>query len=125
MSLNSVNLHGRVCKDIELKGNEGSEFCSFTLAVNGYNDRVDFIPHKAFGKTAVTLSTFAKKGKELVTKGRLAVDVVDTDGVKKTFISVVVESFDFCGSKSDGQAENNSANDFASNNDDEDDSLPF
>jgi len=124
MNLNSVVLHGRVCKDIELKGNEGKEFCSFTLAVNGYKDRVDFIQHKAFGKTAIALSTFAKKGKELVTRGRLSIDVVDTDGTKKTFANVIVEGFDFCGSKSDGQATDNSTG-ATPTNFDEDDDLPF
>ncbi|MBP3888556.1 MAG: single-stranded DNA-binding protein [Cellulosilyticum sp.] len=125
MNFNSVGLHGRVCKDIELKGSEGKEYCSFTLAVNGYKDKVDFIQHKAFGKTAIALSTFAKKGKELVTRGRLSVDTVDTDGIKKTFTSVIVEGFDFCGSKSDGQASDSDSTEFTPTNDDEDDDLPF
>lgn len=126
MNLNNVILHGRVCRDIELKGNEGKEFCSFTLAVNGYKDKVDFVQHKAFGKTAIALSTFAKKGKELVTRGRLTVDTVDTDGIKKTFTSVLVEGFDFCGSKSDEQSSDNESTGFTPTNYDEDDDLlPF
>ena len=98
-NLNKVMLQGRITKDVELKHTAGAEpkaYAMFSLAVNrAKKDEVDFINCKAWGKTAELISTWFKKGAECIVEGRLEVNSVNTDGVTKTFINVVVGSIYF------------------------------
>lgn len=100
-NLNKVMLQGRITKDVELKHTAGAEpkaYAMFSLAVNrAKKDEVDFINCKAWGKTAELISTWFKKGAECIVEGRLEVNSVNTDGVTKTFINVVVGSIYFTG----------------------------
>ena len=100
-NLNKVMLQGRITKDVELKHTAGAEpkaYAMFSIAVNRTKkDEVDFINCKAWGKTAELISTWFKKGAECIVEGRLEVNSVNTDGVTKTFINVVVGSIYFTG----------------------------
>lgn len=103
--MNSVQLHGRLTKDIELKTNtNGTEYCNFDIAINRYmgkdkEEQTDFIPCKAYGKTAVFLNTFFGKGKEIVANGTLHHDKYEKDGEKQNYIHVLVSNAEFCGPK--------------------------
>ena len=100
-NLNKVMLQGRITRDVELKHTTGAEpkaYAMFSIAVNRTKkDEVDFINCKAWGKTAELISTWFKKGAECIVEGRLEVNSVNTDGVTKTFINVVVGSIYFTG----------------------------
>lgn len=100
-NLNKVMLQGRITRDVELKHTAGAEpkaYAMFSLAVNRTKkDEVDFINCKAWGKTAELISTWFKKGAECIIDGRLEVNSVNTDGVTKTFINVVVNNIYFTG----------------------------
>ena len=100
-NLNKVMLQGRITKDVELKHTAGAEpkaYAMFSIAVNRTKkDEVDFINCKAWGKTAELISTWFKKGAECIVEGRLEVNSVNTDGVTKTFVNVVVGSIYFTG----------------------------
>lgn len=103
--MNSVQLHGRLTKDIELKVNiNGTEYCNFIIAVDRYmgkdkEKQTDFIPCKAYGKTAVFLNTSFGKGKEIVVNGTLHRDKYEKDGEKQNYIHVLVSNAEFCGPK--------------------------
>lgn len=127
--MNNVVLKGRLTKDVDLRYKQGAEpkaYCMFSVAVNRMKkDECDFINCKAWGKTAELIGQYFKKGQEILLQGRIEVSTTDTDGVKKTFTNVVAERVEFCGSKGDGQTQNNSEAGFTPPNFDEDDDLPF
>lgn len=83
--MNLVTLYGRLVKDPELRYNQNGRASAFaTIAVdrglskekrqeaesNG-QATADFIPVKAFGKTAETLSTYFKKGNKIILEGKI------------------------------------------------------
>ena len=127
--MNKVILKGRLTKDIELRYTQSAEpkaFAMFGVAVNRQfkKDECDFINCKAWGKTAEVLGKYFKKGQEILLEGRIEVSVSDTDGVKTTFVNVVAEQVEFCGSKGDNGTSNNS-NVEEQPTTEEDDDLPF
>lgn len=129
--MNNVVLKGRLTKDVDLRYTQGSEpkaFCMFSVAVNRLKEgECDFINCKAWGKTAEFLGKYFKKGQEVVLQGRIEVSTQNTDGVNKTFVNVVAERVEFCGSKADnaGGSNDNQSAGFTQTTDEEDDDLPF
>ena len=64
--MNSVNLIGNLTKKPELRyTNSNKAYTRFTIAVNGYNDHVDFISVIAWEKLAENLCKFQDKGGKL------------------------------------------------------------
>lgn len=126
--MNNVVLKGRLTKDVDLRYTQGSEpkaYCMFSVAVNRMKEgECDFINCKAWGKTAEFLGKYFKKGQEVVLQGRIEVSTQNTDGVNKTFVNVVAERVEFCGSKADNQAASSDVG-ATTTNFDEDDDLPF
>lgn len=108
--MNDVTLKGRITSDIELRTtSSGVEYCSFTVAVDRYTKQdsekiTDFIPCKAWRKTAVFISTYFGKGKEILLKGNVYIDKYEKDGEKRTFTYVNVEKVEFCGSKNSNES---------------------
>lgn len=135
---NFVILKGRTTKNIELKYSQNNiAMASFTLAVNrryvkqGEERQADFINCQIFGKTAETFSKYVSKGTEVVIQGRIQTRNYDDKDGKKVYVTeVVVESFEFCGSKqskdNDGEEPNINQAELDVNVKDTDaDSLPF
>lgn len=134
---NFVILKGRTTKDTELKYSQNNvAMASFTLAVNrryvkeGEERQADFISCQIFGKTAETFSQYVKKGNEVMIQGRIQTRNYDDKDGKKVYVTeVIVESFEFCGSKQ--QSTSNEEKQFAEpgnvqvNVVDDGDSLPF
>ena len=109
MSMNIVTLHGRLTADLEVKGTEDKTVGHFTLAVNRDIKRdgqpeADFIRCVAFGKTAETLVKYVKKGSEIVINGRISTGKYEKDGQTHYTTDIIVDRFDFCGSKSDNNS---------------------
>lgn len=134
---NIVILKGRTTKDIELKYSQNNiAMASFSLAVNrkfvkeGEEKQADFINCQIFGKTAETFSKYVTKGNEVMIQGRIQTRNYDDKDGKKVYVTeVIVENFEFCGSKqkeNDGEEPNvNQAElDINVKNEDSDD-LPF
>ena len=109
--LNQVSLHGRLAKDPELRHTQNSKaVASFTLAVDGYGDKTDFINCIAWGKTAETMQKFLAKGSEVVASGRISTRNYENKEGKKVYVTEVnVQQFDFCGSKKQGEQAGESA----------------
>ena len=106
--MNSITIKGRLTRDPELKtSSSGSEYCKFTVAVDRYNGKekeTDFFDCTAFGKIGVAINQYIKKGREIIVSGSMESNKTEKDGQKRTFWGVKVDSFGFCGGKSDAPA---------------------
>ena len=111
-SFNKVLLMGHLTRDPQVKQLPGNsvvaEFglaCSRRYRTASGEDREEtaFVDCTAFGKQAETLNRFCRKGKPLFVEGRLKYDTWDDkqSGAKRSKLSVVVENFQFVGSRDD------------------------
>jgi len=134
--MNSVNIIGRITKDIELRylPANNTAVCSFSIAVDdGFGDKKKtfFFNCQAWTKTAENIVKFFGKGDLIGISGRLATrDWTDKESKKHTITEIVVSDFTFCnGKKSEsGSADKplNQSNDGEYNITPlEDDELPF
>lgn len=107
---NKVILMGNLTRDPETRVTPaGLTICKLGLAVNRvWNDRdgqkreeTTFIDVDAFGKQAETISKFLSKGSPLFVEGRLKLDQWESEGQKRSKLSVVLEQFQFIGSRGD------------------------
>ena len=102
--MNKVVLIGRLTKDPELRfaAGSGTAVSRFTVAITRQfkRDETDFINCVAFGKTAETISNYLTKGRQIALTGSIRTGSYDAqDGTKRYTTDVVVESFEFIGSK--------------------------
>lgn len=130
--MNKTVLLGRIVKDPNLTfaAGKGTAICRFTLAVNRMkkDDGADFINCIAFGKSGETISQYVTKGQQLAISGRIQTGSYDAkDGTKRYTTDVVVDGFDFIGSKKEGQPNNSFApvDDFSGMSEDMDGDIPF
>ena len=106
-------LIGRLTRDVELNfaANSGNAVAKFGIAVTRQfkKEEADFINCIGFGKTGEIIAQYLKKGDPIAITGNIRTGSYDAkDGTKRYTSDVVVESFDFIGGKSEGQASNNS-----------------
>ena len=80
--MNAISLVGRLVKEAVVTAGE-KEGAVFTLAVQGYGEKVDFIPCSAWGSSATYIERNGKKGDLLSLQGRLTT-YKDKDGNLKT-----------------------------------------
>ena len=108
--MNCIIIKGRLTRDPELKTSSGGiEFCQFTVAVDrrtgkDKEKKSDFFNCTAFGNTGVAISKYMAKGREILINGRMESNSFEKDGVKKTYWDLMVENFEFCGSKGDNSS---------------------
>ncbi len=113
-SYNRVILMGNLTRDPELKYlPSGTAVARLGLAVNRtYTDRqsgekkeeVCFIDLNAFAKTAETMNEYLQKGSPVLVEGRLRYQTWETDdGQRRNKHDVVVDRFEFVGSRQGGQ----------------------
>lgn len=103
--MNMHMIHGRLVRDPELtprRNSEGSDRVNFTVAVDRRSgDETDFLDVVAFGKRAEVIDKFFSKGKEIIVWGEGHYNsYTDRDGVKRKSYSIMMDGFDFAGSKS-------------------------
>lgn len=107
--MNRVTIHGRVVKKPELRYTQSEKaVTSFTVAENDPFDRdkAYFFPVVAWGKQAQVCADYLDKGSEVVVSGRLTQrDWTDRDGGKHRETEIMMDAFDFCGSRSDKREE--------------------
>lgn len=98
--MNSVNITGRITKDIEVKKtNSGKSVCSFSVAVQRDKDNADFIPCTAWDATADNLGKYFHRGDRIGITGVLSTRSFESNGEKRFIMEVLVRSFDFLNSK--------------------------
>jgi len=103
---NKTILLGNLTKDPETRATQsGNSVTSFTLAVSlkyGDKENTSFITCVAWGKPGEIIAQYASKGSPLLVSGRLEQrGYEDKDGNKRNAFEVVVDDFNFIGTKSD------------------------
>ena len=89
--MNKVLLCGRTCAEWKTrKYGEGKSFVTNTLAIQEGKDKSEFVSVTAFGKTAEVLYKYVKKGDMVLLEGSIHNSVVEKDGKKQYFTSVIV-----------------------------------
>ena len=105
--MNTINLTGNVCNDIELKNTpSGKAVVSLNLAVKRpySKDTTDFIPLVCWDKSAEYLSRYARKGSKIAVSGKLTTrKYQDKDGHNRTAFEVVCDSVEILDSKGETQ----------------------
>ncbi len=110
MSLNSVNVSGRLTRDIELKHTpSGTAVTDISLALNDrrkqgeeWVDVVSFIDVTLFGRTAEVAGTYLQKGSEVIVSGRLKQETWEKDGQKRSKVKVICDKLIMTGAKGEG-----------------------
>lgn len=107
--MNSIVIHGRLARSPKSKSyvNEQGEsrtVCNFTVAVNRrVGDEADFFNCTVFGRRADVIEKWFRKGSEIVCRGHMQCDPYEDKetGKKRYPWKLIVDDFDFCGSKRD------------------------
>ena len=106
--MNRIIVKGRICNELDLSvASSGKEYLNFNVAVDRKWNReeTDFFSCVAFGKTAVFITTYFDKGREILIEGEMQSEKwQDKDGNNRTGWKLVIANVEFCGSKS-GQAD--------------------
>ena len=130
--MNAVQLLGRFTRDNEFKELENTSVFRNNIAVqrnfkNKDGEREsDFINVVAFGKTAELLNQYFGKGQQVAVQGRIQTGSYDKeDGTRVYTTDIVVDRFDFVGSKSDNATVSKATSSPFEAVDFADDSLPF
>lgn len=108
--LNEVVLIGRVTRDLDEKSfgyvGNGQARASLSIAVNrskkvgeNWTDEVSYFDVTIWGKLAETLQPNLTKGKQIAVRGFLKQDRWETDGQKKSKVTIVAESVQLLGGK--------------------------
>lgn len=110
--MNAVQLLGRFTRDNEFKEIGGTSVFRNNIAVqrnfkNKDGEREsDFINVVAFGKTAELLNQYFGKGQQVGVEGRIQTGSYDKeDGTRVYTTDVIVNQFDFVGSKNDNASQ--------------------
>ena len=69
---NSTILIGRLTRPAVLKYNGDKARANFTIAIDGMNDKTDFVPITCFGKLAENVAEYTDKGHLVSVEGRVS-----------------------------------------------------
>lgn len=113
--MNVVVLVGRLTRDPELRTTQsGYTYCNFNIAVDRRTRQegqptADFINCIAWGRTAEVINQYLSKGRQIAVSGHIQTRSWKAqDGSTRYATDVVVENFDFIGSRNDNNYSNNS-----------------
>lgn len=97
---------GRITKDIELAyTQDGKAIAKYTLAINGYNDKTDFLNCVTWNKQAENLKKYCGKGSQIAVEGRVSVRNYENKEGKKVYVTeIVTNNIMFLDTKKEGQA---------------------
>jgi single-strand DNA-binding protein len=110
-NFNKVILLGNLTRDVELRHTQGGQaLAKFGMAINRKytvngeaKETTCFVDLTAWGRQAEVLSQYVKKGSQLFVEGRLEYSTWEAEGGgKRSKLEVVVENFQFVGSKGGG-----------------------
>lgn len=135
--MNSVNLIGNICNDLNLEKAGEMNMLRFTVAIqrdfknkktNAYDS--DFITCKAFGSTADIIQKYFSKGKKIGISGKWQTGNYEKDGVKIYTNECIINNITFI--EKNDNSQNNDFQPQANNSDFlgvgieiEDSDLPF
>jgi len=103
--INMIVLVGRLVRNPEIveQGN-GTKLSRVTLAVNRRFKGIDGLYHADYvdcilwNSNAINVNEYCSKGDLIGVRGRLQVNVVETDGERRKFTDVIAESITFISS---------------------------
>lgn len=110
-NFNKVILLGNLTRDVELRHTQsGQALGKFGMAINRKytvngesKEETCFVDLTAWGRQAELLNQYVKKGSQLFVEGRLQFSTWESqEGGKRSKLEVVVENFQFVGSKGGG-----------------------
>ena len=107
--MNTVNLTGRITKDLELKYTSNNKaVCEFSIAVNRVGqEQADFINCQVWGTQAENLTKYQGKGSLVGVVGSLRVDAYkDKDNNNKYKTYVLVSNVEYLSTKKEENAQN-------------------
>lgn len=105
--MNNVSLIGRITSELEVKQTTtGKSVLNFCVAVNKDRDTTYFIDCVAWNNTATNISRYLKKGSQIGISGMLTTRTSEYNGQKRKYTEVMVNAFDFIGSKSENGGDN-------------------
>lgn len=113
MNYNRFILGGRLTRDVELRVTpQGTAIAQFSVATSrkfkdaqgGEREEVAFIDCEAWAKTGEAIAKHFTKGKAIFVEGRIKQDTWEdkTTKEKRSKLKMVVDNFQFVGSKDDG-----------------------
>ncbi len=107
MMINSVNLTGRLVRDVETKETEKATVGKFTLAVDRNRpDEADFLDVVTFNKLAENCANHIGKGRLVGVSGRLqAYSFEDSEGIRRKKVEIVAHNVTFLDWPKDGPQE--------------------
>jgi len=121
--MNKVILIGRLAKDPELRSTTtGKQVCTFSIAVDRRfksegQPTADFFNTVAWNKPAELINQYFKKGDRIALNGRLQSRSYDAkDGSKRYVTEIILEEFDFIGSRNDSSDGNYNNGGYQNNN---------
>lgn len=99
--MNKVFLIGNLTRDIEVRETQtGKTVASLDIAVNGYNDSVDFFTVNVWGKQAENCATYLCKGRKVAIIGELHNrSFEDKEGKKRTVTEITATEVEFLSPK--------------------------
>ena len=119
-SFNKVYLMGNLTRDPELKiTSNGLYICKFSIATTrrfsskdgNQREETTFVDIDSFGRQAETLAKYMFKGKPIFIEGRLKLDQWENQsGEKRNKLSVILETFQFIGNRSEDSSKDNTNN---------------
>ena len=117
--MNLVVLKGRFTRDPEIRFTQtnNTKVAAFNIAVNRKfkntegNYDADFFNCTAFGASADFIEKYFKKGQEALVQGRIQNRSWDDENGQKHYATdIIVEAIEFCGSKTQTEAEPENVN---------------
>ncbi len=99
--INKVVLVGRLTKDITLgKTSNGKTVTAFTVACRRDADNTDFVPCRAYTKTAELLGQYCGKGSMVGITGSVHTYTTERNGIKNYVTEILTDSVAFLDSRS-------------------------
>jgi single-strand DNA-binding protein len=99
--MNKAILIGHVGAEPQFKTAGKTDICNFRIAVND-KFKKDAPPQwftiTSFGKTATFVRDYMKKGQKVLVEGKIQMDEVEKDGVKRLFVSIISDSIELLSS---------------------------
>jgi len=104
--MTSLTIVGNVCAEPESRAtNSGLEITELRIASNEGKDKTVFWSVKFIGnKAGEVASKYSKKGSLVAVTGRVDEESWEKDGVKKSKLYCIADSFTFVGGKPEGTA---------------------
>ena len=98
--MNSVHLAGRISNKFEIreygKGKEKTKTILFNVAVNRDENKADFIPVKAFNRTAELVDEYFDKGDQIIIDGMIRTGSYENDDAETIYtLEIIANRLEF------------------------------